>query len=197
MNAKVKVHSEKEVTVNDLAQEAKTIFGKVKSGTHYNDIETAHRQFCTSYPIVIRYMIEHSLYSEKAFRLHLKTLTNSVNHSEDDYLDAQARYISSLYTNCNKRPNPKEASKIRSEAFSSLKREHEEFKKVAEEVKKEVEENEERMKLHRSKVLKSLTGSLPDRDIIQVHMDPSLSTDYPEIVVPEVNPGITTSDFLD
>jgi hypothetical protein len=197
MEGKVQIHSEKNVTVNDLVSEARIIFDKIKSGIAFNDIETSHRQFCTSYPIVVRYMYETGTYREKAFRQMLRNMSLNPQQSEEQYLDNQSKYVTTLYRMTNPRASPKDISRLRDETMKSLHREHESFKKEAGEAKELVEHKIQDMTNARADILKSLTSALPDRDLIIVESDPSVSTGgCRELQLPVVDLQLPTSSDL-
>lgn len=201
MEGKVNIHSEKNVTVDELITEARTIYKKVRSGATFTDIESSHRQFCTSYPIVVRYMYETYTYHEKAFKLYLKGIVAKPHQSEDEYLESQAKYVSLLHRFENPRAGAKDIAAVRSNILKLLKTEHEAFKVAAKDAKENVEANESHMKEARADILKSLTESLPQRDWIVVDTDPSVSqvSQNKSLELPIVDPGlsITASSLLD
>lgn len=197
MEGKVQIHSEKNVTVDDLLTEAKVVFKKVKSGMSFNDIETAHRQFCTSYPIVVRYMYETGTYFEKAFRQLLRGVASKPHQSEEEYLDSQSRYVVNLHRCSNPRVSSSELSKLRDDTMKLLKIEHETFKREASNAKELVEHKEQSMKDSRASILKSLTPSMPIRDLIVVESDPTVNTPGKPLQIPDTDLELPTSKFLD
>jgi hypothetical protein len=200
MEGKINIHSEKSVTVDELIVEARDIFKQIRSGASFNDVESSHRQFCISYPIVVRYMYETFTYHEKAFKLYLKGVVAKPHQSEDEYLESQAKYVSLLHRFENPRAGAKDIAAVRSNILKMLKTEHESFKSAAANAKENVEATETHMKEARADILKSLTDSMPQRDWIIVDTDLNVDatqTKSLELPTVDLDLDINASSLLD
>lgn len=171
MNLKVK--NEREVTIDDVVAEAEKIYSAASlhfdknndSETFLADIRKKHPQFCTSYPIVVRYIAQKQ-YSSAALRKYLNHIKEHPWKSQDEYLESQADYVMILYKHTAPKSydRDKQARNIRAAALESLKREHKKFKSdlknsekivenrdkkhtaiLQEELKKYIEENREEL----------------------------------------------------
>lgn len=155
-----KIEYEKDVTANDIIREADQIFRKYRKmkidirdydrvDKTYNDFRKEHKEFATTYPIVIRYMIQMGQYNKEAFKLYLFKLTEKMRQvqeagktwSEDDFLDSQADYVKILYMKTNRKWKRKPVDVWR-ETRSALESETKNYKEYLEKFQKEVEDEE-------------------------------------------------------
>jgi hypothetical protein len=149
VDLKLRFTSEKEVDVNFIAQEATSIwrlmrsrkitFGdKDKTDAFMNEVQKNHPEFCKSYPVVNRYICEMQEYDEKTFRLWLTKISRNPWKTEDEYLEAQADYVTMLFRAKKPRSNQTERNAVRTNILAMLKTEHEKFKHYAKEFEREV-----------------------------------------------------------
>lgn len=174
---KAKIHNEKDVTPEFILNEAKQMWAeckkqfkekKIKFGDAENTeqlinyMRNSHKDFCKSYPIVMRYMAEMHTFHANAFRKYLKKIAANPWKTEDEYLDSQADYICMLYKETHKRWNATDVSRIKFNIRNLLQNEHDTVKKYKEEFTKEVESDIERFqkesKIEMVAFLKSLNG---------------------------------------
>lgn len=174
---KAKIHNEKDVTPEFVLNEAKEMwaeckkqfreknikFGNTKATEQLmSDMRNTHKDFCVSYPIVMRYMAEMHTFHPDAFCKYLKKIAANPWKTEEEYLDSQVDYIVMLYKSTHKHWNMTEVSRIRDNVRTILHREHETVKKYQEEFTKEVEADEVRLQKESKdeivNFLKSLNG---------------------------------------
>ncbi len=147
---KMKITSEKEVTIDDVVAEANVIYKKMKASkikfgdtsgkvqTFMDEIRKQHPQFCTSYPIVMRYICEMQEYDSKVFAFWLKKIRGNPMNSEGEYLDAQAAYVTSLFRRKNPKASRTHVANVRANVRAMLQAEHDVFKQNAQAYEKEV-----------------------------------------------------------
>lgn len=149
----IKIENEKEVSMEFIIDEANDIWKKVKSyNVTLGDQEAAdacmsairrdHKEFSTSYPVVLRYMAQMGEYSSKAFKDYLNHVKYHPWKSEADYLDSQADYVIRLYKAKNPKWNKTQVNNLRQNIRGTLEQEHKSFKTTVEKYKKEVDEEE-------------------------------------------------------
>jgi hypothetical protein len=152
-NYKLSFESEKNVTVDDVVNEADAIWKyakskKIKFGDEelstklLKEVEKSHPEFCQAYPIVNRYICQMQEYSSKALRMWLNKIKINPWKTEAEYLDATTDYVVILYKFRNPKYNMTDVSRLRKNVRDMLQKEHDEFKKYAELFKKEVENEE-------------------------------------------------------
>lgn len=150
---KLRISNEKEVTAEDIILEAEDIWRKVKKAnvniTDFDridelmaDMRAAHREFAQSYPIVLRYICQMREYDSKALRRWLRKIERNPWKTEEEYLDAQADYVSILYRVKHPRMPVSNAHAIRSNIKAMLVSEHKTFKQYADTFHRQVEEEE-------------------------------------------------------
>ena len=156
----MRIHNEKEVTRDDVLREAKDIWKKCQTAIKRRNLKFGdkdgaeklmsefrkeHKEFSTSYPIVLRYMAEMQTFHPDALRLYLKKIEEHPWKSETEYLDSQADYVTLLYKATHSRYNTTEVARVRENIRKILVVEHEKFKLYQEEFSKEVNEMESRL----------------------------------------------------
>lgn len=153
-NLRATITSEKEVSVDYIVDEATEIWKKTCARKlPPNDTEVAekwmqemrkiHREFCTSYPLVLRYMCQMQEYDAKAFRRWLTKLSGKVIKTEDEYLEVQADYVATLFKYRNPRASSREIGAVRHNILTILREEHKIFKQYADEFNRRVSAEEE------------------------------------------------------
>lgn len=151
-----KIRYEKEVSIDDVVNEANQIHQKCKKLWPANDDSTAlakihddmvsdHRQFADAYPIVLRYMCELKQYRQKAFRRYLNYVKNHPWNSEDSYFESQAMYVTILFKETHPRYDEQKARKLFDNTVRMLKLERDAFKQQMDANKKEVDRDHARM----------------------------------------------------
>jgi hypothetical protein len=154
--SKITITNEKDVTPKDIVDEAcvmwKKIYSAIKSDprgwendngeTIMKNIRSEHREFSTSYPIVVRYMCQMGQFDKHAFELWIRKIQMHPWKSESEYVEAHADYIRRLYIAKNPRASKKEIDNVKLNAYNLLTQEHDLFKTKANELEKKVTENE-------------------------------------------------------
>lgn len=98
--------------------------------------------FAKTFPITLRYMIEHSQYSSKAFRKYLKRFGTKRYKNEDEFCERQADYVKYLYMELNNHYDERLARKTWQETYDLLRKEIVVFKESDSRMKKKNEELE-------------------------------------------------------
>jgi len=135
---KTHIHNEKEVTPEQILDEADIIWAKVRSAALEPGDEVAadecmtkmraeHRDFCTAYPLTLRYMCCINRYTRQAMAKYLAHITEHPYTSEQQYLDAMAEYVVILYQDTSAMKT-NAIKKLRKRVRASLAEEHETFK---------------------------------------------------------------------
>lgn len=115
-----------------------------------------HKTFCSSYPIVVKYMIYMNQYSEKAFDMFLLHWKNNVPRDRMEYYKVWSKYPHNLYrysSGTNKsakkgkgkkiRYDPKIGAKIEQDAYDRLIEEYDEWQNIIENAEKKFDVDKE------------------------------------------------------
>ena len=141
--------NEKAVTGADILNEACIMWKEYKklgiTDENANIIRTNHKDFCTSYPIVLRYMSMNE-YSRTAMKKFIKYIEAKPWTSVDGFLDAQTHYVVTLYKETHPHYNKKYVNTLRHNIKKILQNEHDDFEKLTKESCSIVEANEKRLK---------------------------------------------------
>lgn len=150
---KISISNERDVTLEQVVNEATTIWKKCrKEKLPFGDLEAAdqqmekirkeHPEFCKSYPIVLRYICQMQEYKPRAFRKYLLKIQQTPWKNQEEYLDSQADYVCLLYQETKARWNRTDVENIRRNVRAMLQKEHDTFMMYAEEFDKEVNTEE-------------------------------------------------------
>lgn len=141
----VKITSEQDKSIDQIVEEATAIWKRaatlrdtVTGDALTSQMQREHKEFCTSYPIVNRYICQMGQYSPKAFRLWLGKIATNPWKGETEYLDAQADYVSMLFRVKNPRASTAHVGNIRKNIRAALQLEHDKFKYYVQEYDREV-----------------------------------------------------------
>lgn len=154
-----KITNAKTATPEQILAEAKTMWAKCRdrfrAGLAFNDVDGAndlmaqlrreHPEFCTSYPVVMRYMAEMQVFHPAALSKYLLKISERPWRSEEEYLESQADYVALLYRETNPRWDQKKVTSVRTAVLDVLKREHSEIKGLTEKIAAEVDDQERRL----------------------------------------------------
>lgn len=178
LKSKISITSEKEVTIDDLIDEASTMWNKVKKYGIKNLITQEridelmqqmyreHTNFCKSYPIVNRYMCQFQTYNSKAFRRWLTKISANPWKSRAEYIEASADYVVILYRATHKTGvNATELSNLRTNIISMLTQEYDDFEKETKRALEIVEKQEEMMKKRNAAELHEYAQSLDNNQL--------------------------------
>jgi hypothetical protein len=157
----VNVKYEKQVSSQDVIQEANSIWNELRRrnihpddtkslDAFYTEMVDKHLELARAYPIVMRYMCQLGCYNEKAFKNFIKKMIDQPSRKESDYLDLQANYIKMLYIetrrSCGKKWDTKTASAIYADTRKKLQEEADKFKEMAKTYAEENARKEEKYK---------------------------------------------------
>lgn len=156
IDLKVNITSEKNVTIDYIVNEATQMWKESKrrnikfgdldaADALMNEFRKSNPQFCKSYPIVLRYMVQMKQFSPDALRKYILKIKENPWKNEEDYINSQADYAVLLYK-ATTRWNKTEASRIHTGVKLMLKRETEIFKHHVQEFDKEISAKEEMLK---------------------------------------------------
>ena len=155
--ANATISNEKNVTAEDILDEGDRMWIEAKGyklppndtaavESCMGDMRRNHKEFCTSYPIVMRYMVQFHQYHHNAFKKYLSYIKTQPWKSEDEWLDSQATYVVMLYKELHPRWNRTEVSRLQNQIKAILKAESEHFKEKLNESEKEVLTREKRLR---------------------------------------------------
>lgn len=108
-----------------------------------------YHDFGSSFPLILRWMVQMHKYSEKAFKKFLRKYSTANISSKKDFLILQADYIVYLYEE-NKHCDKKHINTYREFIIKQLLEEEEQMKKIDEELKTEIAnlDDEKRKRLY-------------------------------------------------
>lgn len=156
-NLKINITNEKNVTINDVVNEASALWRitrsrKLKLGdleaadALMNELRKTNPQLCKSYPIVLRYMVQMQEFEPKALHRYLRKIQAKPWKTESEYLDSQADYVVILYQTTHPRWNKTQCSKLWQGVRNMLQHETDLFKQYVDEFDREVSAQEEMFK---------------------------------------------------
>ena len=165
-----KFHSSSEKKISDIVAEAKVILKKTKAAKLSIDDDTGrsalftkltaeHRDFANTLPIPFKWIVMLEEFSAKVLETFLKSNPTLYWKTKDDWLWAYSKYLAELFR--VKTPHTPEniVTEYKKEVYTMLKKEVDEFDKLAKETQEEVEkmemvQNEERKKKLQAALLK-------------------------------------------
>lgn len=103
------------------------------------DLQSKYIDFATSFPIVLKWMVQLRKYNKDVFRKHLLSIGTNPIKSTDDFIEKQSTYIANIEKQYNPNHNDKEYKVRKKMAYDTLKAE---FDNIEKEEKKKAEENE-------------------------------------------------------
>lgn len=107
----------------------------------YDTMFTKYRDFGTSFPLVLKWMVHMNKYSERAFKKFLIKYNATNISSKKDFLILQADYIVYLYEE-DKHYDKKNVNNYREFIIKQLLEEEEELKQIEDEFKSKIEKIE-------------------------------------------------------
>jgi hypothetical protein len=160
-----RVHNEREdVTREDILREADEMWAKcraaainIKDQSAVDELMTRmrreHKEFCTSYPIVMRYMVQFASYSHSALDRYLQSVEKRPWKNEDEYLDSQADYAVILYKTTHKRWNTTQVCNLHQNIRTVLEQESKTFKQSLDKYEKSITQREKRLRAEKEREL--------------------------------------------
>lgn len=145
--------SEQLITLaNTIWQDVKTELKKVKSDTEDNEVEIdklyvtmfdKYKDFGTSFPVILRWMVQMKRYSERAFKKFIVKYSTYDIKSKKDFLILQADYVVYLYEETN-HYTKNEVNKYRNFIIKQLLDEDSVFEQIHKDVEQEELKNKEK-----------------------------------------------------
>jgi len=170
MLARGKVENEKSVTPEQILEETNTIWKAANEiwkrenvqledskrlDQIYNQFWESHRDLFSSYPTVMRHMLQEKQYHKEAFRKYLKRLSVVPWTNDEQRMNSYADYAVLLYKTLNDRKHggggwtQSMANELRDDYLKRAQSEHEEFKRKYERHHRDVEADEKRLDMER------------------------------------------------
>lgn len=208
LDLKLKITSEKEVSLEFIASEATQIWNELKKrGLVYGDLEgsdkfmtemsKAHPELSKSYPIVLKYICYMHEYDKTTFLRWLKKIAVKPWLTEKAYFEAQADYVVMLYKATHKNAPKTHLSNLRANVTNMLMQEDSQFKNCVKSAESIVTETEDRLKKQRMADISAFIELAKDTmhlaGTIRTETDLSM-TDLPQIST-DIEP-IDRSDVL-
>lgn len=119
-----------------------------------------NHKFATTFPIVLRYMIQLGQYKEKAFRKFIKRLQNKRYKDEKEYCERQADYVKYLYMEVTNHHDERMAREVWKKTFDTLWKETVVFKEAEKRIKEKNEKNNKQNDQERREELKKMLNKL-------------------------------------
>jgi hypothetical protein len=143
------VQSSQRATPDELVGMAKKIWAEVRRSKvgrkddAANDellerLQEKYKDFQTSFPIVLRWMVQRREFTEKAFRRYLVKHASAKMDKREEFLELQAEYVIMLYRDTHPHANEEVVRRYRLEVNRHLKAEDKTFMDVSEEVEKDL-----------------------------------------------------------
>jgi hypothetical protein len=141
------------VSIDTILSIASEIWGKIKKcgfGPEENtknekflkQLQDEYKDFMSSFPLVLRWMVQFRQFSKGAFRRYLGYYSEQYSkglRSENDFLDLQAAYVVFLQRKLNPRIEQVVLNDMKEKTLKALQDEAEEFKKIQKEAAAEIE----------------------------------------------------------
>jgi len=171
-NEKGKTLEEVLAEMNGIHDEAKKIW-KEKNLTQANtkeldaifeDQRVRHKELYSSYPTVLRHMLQEMQYSPKAFEKYLRRLTVAPWMNDSERMDRYADYFLLLYKAINPKFNPVVANTLRADYRNRLQSEHDLFKTRYETARRQVEASEKKTDEERKRYILEIARMLAAMD---------------------------------
>jgi len=175
---KLSIRNEKEITKNELVSEANVIWKKVTAELTnkmiteelteelLGKIRAEHPEFCKSYPIVLRYMVNME-YEASCFKKYLSKIEKYPWKSTNEYLDSQTDYVVMLYKTKHPHYDEKFIRNLKMTTRKMLQQEHDTFVKISEKYTNEVEKEDKLYKCKNKNLIKDFC-IVNQNDIAQV-----------------------------
>jgi ElaB/YqjD/DUF883 family membrane-anchored ribosome-binding protein len=134
-----RIHNEKNVTKEEILQSADGVWQVCRErkvdltdneavDELMADLRRQYKDFCTSYPIVMRYQAQFFAYKRKTFEKYLNKIEKHPWKDEEGYLESQTDYVVMLYKDTHAKWNTTEVSNLRKNIRQLLQNESKVFK---------------------------------------------------------------------
>lgn len=147
INLNNKIKYTKSLPLEDIIALANNIWSEVKklpddiSEKQYYELHNKYNEFGSSFPIILRWMIQLKKYSTKAFKRFLIKYSNTDITSRRDFLILQAEYLVYLFEE-NKHHDKKVINNYREFIIKQLLEEDEKMNNIIQEAEEEIRKRE-------------------------------------------------------
>lgn len=153
---------------NDIWNRAKVIWaarGATEEDTDfldkvYNDFRVDHRELFSSYPTVMRHMLQEQYYHPEAFRKYLQRIRVRPWTNDETRMDSYADYMVLLYKEMNPKWKRNEVDELRRDYRARAQHEHDKFREKFEKNRHDVEQEERKYDQERRADLKTILQQL-------------------------------------
>ena len=136
-------------SIEDIITIANNIWNEVKTAKNTNDgkelndrlviLQTKYNDFNSSFPLILRWMVQMRKYNELVFRKYLMKHSTTKLDTRESFLILQAEYLVLMYRHENKKINKTSIQSYREFIIKTLLDEDKEFMEIQEDVEKEME----------------------------------------------------------
>ncbi len=144
----VKTSSSKRATPEEIVALGEKIWKEIQnSGIAAEDekgndslletLQEKYKDFSTSFPIIMRFMVQMRKFNKKALLKYLRLHATSKLASEDEFLELQAEYLVLLYRETHPHPNEAYIKEYRRVLIDRLKDESRAFKEISKAVEED------------------------------------------------------------
>lgn len=198
----VSITSEKNVTIDDICNEAVAISKKLRAkkikpgdfdaaDLFMSDMRKEHKEFAQSYPIVLRYMCQMQQYHTGALRKYLNYIREHPWKNQKEYLESQVHYVITLYKETHRRWNRTQVENLAKNVRNMLTQEHDRFIELSTKYKAEVDHEETGYKAGREESMKAFYAT-QGKDIGDLHL--RTVTDVPTDNIVDISTMLTDED---
>lgn len=158
---KVNTQYSQSLQIDELIKLANVIWTDVKSNKKQNTEEmfdvvfNKYREFGSSFPIILRWMVEMDKFSDRAFKKFLYKYSNTDITNKKDFLIVQAEYLVYLYEE-TKHYDKNQVNLYREFIIKQLLEEDKLLSQMEEETKKELEKLKEEKRKELYEYVKSI-----------------------------------------
>lgn len=169
MQPRARIAYEKTITRAELVEEATRAWALVRSLEHLSMSDTMeemrkrHPQFCSSYPIIVRYMVQMRAFSRSAVDKYLQFIEKNPWDSEEKFLEAQSKYVFYLMRALRPKMTRAEIYKIQAEVINTLRKESSEFKGNVTKAKERADATESEYARGRREELIKMAHAFPEQ----------------------------------
>lgn len=169
MPPRTRIAYEKTITRPELVEESTRAWALVKTLEHLplgdtmEELRKQHPQFCSSYPIIVRYMVQMRAYSRGAVDKYLQYIEKNPWDTEEKFLEAQSKYVFYLMRALKPKMPRQEIFKIQAGVIDTLRKEASEFKTNVGRAKERADITEEAYARARREELIKMARAFPEQ----------------------------------
>jgi len=169
MQPRTRIEYEKTITRAELVEESARAWALVKTlsalplNQTMEEVRGRHPQLCSSYPIIVRYMIQMQAYSKGAVDKYLQWIEKNPWDTEEKFLEAQAKYVFYLMRALNPKMTRTDIYKISAGVVDTLRKEASDFKSNVGRAKERADVTEEGYARARREELIKMAKAFPEQ----------------------------------